>query len=147
MNKKDLQGLNTIIKDNAIISITKVKKDVRKVCINFEEGENVVITGATLTKALRNTSQYLKGDKNILKCVSGISTNESEIDVMLNDYNIILSKVDEETMGMFIFRKKTKEQSSKLIYHTIAYINRNPYILFENAENWATSYNTELTEN
>ena len=70
MNKKDLQGFTQSIKEeDAIITISKGKKNVRIVRISFVDGEDIVVTGASLKKALNAASQALQGNMIKYKCI------------------------------------------------------------------------------
>ena len=142
MNRKDLQGFGNIIKeDNVIIKISKGKGNVRKVCFNFEDGEDLIVTGYTLSNAIKNASLALKGEQ-INLCVQGKEANDSELDKLLDNYNIILSRFQNSTEYncLSVFSKKTKDQPAKNVIQFTESSNRNIYALFEHAELVASVY-------
>lgn len=144
MVKKDLQGISVAIKGNdVILKISKEKKNVRTIRINFVDGEDIVVTGASLKKAFMAASQALQGAKVQYKCVQGFAQNENLIDKILDDHFIVLSRSNSseqcKTMCLNLFNN-----NKELVYVTTASMDRNAIVLFEQLEEYLQSKNIEL---
>ena len=142
MNKKDVQGIVGIIKNNnAIIKIYKAKHNVRIVRVNFEEGDDLVVTGCTLKNALQKTSKILQGEKRKEICVQGIPSADSVLDAVLDNGFVILSKSthDSKLANLSLFNN-----NKELVFVATAPAERSVLGLFEKAEEYLTNNTIEM---
>ena len=142
MNKKDVQGIVGIIKNNnAIIKIYKAKHNVRIVRVNFEEGDDLVVTGCTLKHALQKTSKILQGEKCKEICVQGIPSADSLLDAVLDNGFVILSKSthDSKLANLSLFNN-----NKELVFVATAPAERSVLGLFEKAEEYLTNNTIEM---
>lgn len=116
MNKSDLRGLDKIIKEqNAIVKIAMDRKRlVRKMIINLEEGKDIVYTGASLKKLLRNASKLLalnEIEKQV--CIGGIPMFDSELDDCLRDYHFLIYR--DQVQNLFKMHIAPNSQGSLIL--------------------------------
>lgn len=146
MNKQDFAGFSSLIREeNAIFIISRDSKNVRKVVIDFEDKPKIVVTGYSLTNAIKKTALLLRNKENKQICIQGSVLSESILDKMLVDHNIVLSRFDnsEGLNALNIFKKAQNDEAAVSIYQGLTTSNKNVIDLFLDAEEIITKRNQE----
>ena len=136
MDKKYLQGFTSAMKEeNAIIKISRNKKNVRIVRINYEDGVDLVVTGSSLKNVLKKVVLEFQGKPDKQICVQGSSTNDNALDNMLKDHYIILSRAtaDDDCKNIML---SLFTNCNDIIFTTTSPIDRSAVALLDQAEEW-----------
>ena len=113
MNKKDLRGIDKVIKQrNATIILSMKKRNVRELKVVLEgEEQDIVYTGCSLNDLLKKASKYLLANETQKQqYIDGFGNIEDGLDWLLSKkFNVSIIQ-EKDVYDLFTVKVKSKKE-------------------------------------